>query len=322
VLLVVDRPNDRLTERIRAEVAGLGLTIVTLEPWRTHQVPGPLEAVARREHAAAVIRTLPTGQGVEVWMADATSGRSLLRQLIVDESAEGPNEGLVALQTAELLRTSLLSQPREPAPAAVAPPSPSTTTAASSAGAADSSVTIHAGGPETEPETGVDASFGVLFSPGAGDAALQVWLSLHRTLTPRLAVAVDASGPLRPATQSGPEGSARVGAYLVGAVLLARLTALDSALYAAAGGGLAVVRVGAEGQAAPPLVATSASGVTGAVYLRADAGVQARPWLRLGARAVAGAAVPSLTLRFAGNDAGAWGRPFIAAFAVAQLCWR
>ena len=47
---------------------------------------GPIEASARSEHAVAAIRMLPSRKGVEVWMADETSGRSLLRQVVVDET--------------------------------------------------------------------------------------------------------------------------------------------------------------------------------------------------------------------------------------------
>ena len=62
----------------------------------------------------AAIRILPSRNGVEVWMADEASGRSLLRQAIVDETPGGPNQDVIALQTAELLRTGLF--PETPGP--------------------------------------------------------------------------------------------------------------------------------------------------------------------------------------------------------------
>jgi hypothetical protein len=118
VLLLTDKPGDPFIDRIRAEVAGLGLAVLVRES------AGPLEDEARAEHAVAAIRVLPSHKGVEVWMADETSGRSLLRQLIVDERPGGPDQGLIALQTAELLRTSLFPKQgiRRAQPAAPATP--------------------------------------------------------------------------------------------------------------------------------------------------------------------------------------------------------
>lgn len=315
VLLIVDRADDPFAERIRAEIAGLGLPVVTLEPWRTHETLGPLETVARGQHAVAAIRMVASRKGVEVWMADETSGRSLLRQLIVDESPQGPNQSLIALQTAELLRTSLLGQPGTPRP----PAAPAATAAP------EGSPALVAGPvPGSTVEAEVDAGLGVLSSPGAGAAALQAWLSLHRSIGPRWALALDLGAPLRGATVSGPEGSARLGAYLAGLTLLTRLTRAGSGFAATAGGGLAFVDLRAQGETSstPALHTTAASAATGAVFARADGAFEVTRWLKVGARAIVGAATSRVTLEFAGNDAGAWGRPFLAGLLLADLCWR
>lgn len=319
VLLIVDRPKDTFAERIRAEVVGLGLTVVTLEPWRTREPLGPLETVARGQHAVAAIRMLASRKGVEVWMADETSGRSLLRQLIVDESQGGPNESLIALQTAELMRTSLLSQSRPPPTPAL---SGATWSSPSGTGASDSTaVAVVAVTPEPVVKASVQAALGVFASPGTGTPALQAWLSLERWLNPRLAIALDLSGPLHATTVSGPEGSARVGAYFAGAALVAHLDPTSTPLFATAGLGIAALRVGAEGQVAAPLVASSASTTVAAGYVRADGGFDITRAFRLGVRAVVGATVSRVSLRFAGNDAGTWGRPFVAGLALAELRW-
>jgi hypothetical protein len=318
VLLIVDRSDDPFAERIRAEVAGLGLTVLTLEVWRSHESLGPLETVARTSRAVAAIRMLPSGKGVEVWMADETSGRSLLRQLIVDESPHGPNQSLIALQTAELLRTSLLSQPHAPPVTAGG----RATTSAATGGTEPSPTLVGTAAPVAPVETDLGVALGALLAPGAGDTALQAWLSLQRSLEPRWALALDLSAPLRAATLSGPEGSARVGAYLAGATLLASLTRPGSDLLATAGAGLAIVDVRADGQTSAPLRAASASAVAAGFLARADASYEIARWFRLGLRAVAGVTVPGISLRFAGNDAGTWGRPFLGGFLLAELCWR
>jgi hypothetical protein len=316
VLLIVDRADDPFAERIRAEVAGLGLTVVTLEPWRTHATLGPLETVARSQHAVAAIRMVPSRKGVEVWMADETSGRSLLRQLVVDESPGGPNQSLIALQTAELLRTSLLSRPGAPAaPGAPKPTGPS-------APAGEALPTLVAG-PEAAAGTqlGLDAALGVLFAPRGGSAALQAWLSVRHPIAPRWILALDLSAPLRAASLSGPEGSARVGAYLAGLTLAGRMSRVGSPLLVIAGIGLGVLDLRADGQTNAPLQATNASVVTGAIFARADASLEVVRWLRVGLRAVAGVTTSAIKLDFAGNDAGTWGQPFVGGLGLADLSW-
>jgi len=148
---------------------------------------------------------VPSRKGVEVWVANQPTGRSLLRQLIVDENPGVPNEGLVALQTAELLRTTLLSRsdlppapprtppPDQPPPPPAAPPAP--------------------------PTIGVQAAAGMLYSPGAGNAAMQLWTTAGYVVARPFGVAVDVSAPLGSTTIDGPEGSARVRSWLVGATL-------------------------------------------------------------------------------------------------------
>jgi hypothetical protein len=316
VLLIVDRADDPFAERIRAEVAGLGLTAVMLEPWRTHATLGPLETVARSQRAVAAIRMVPSRKGVEVWMADETSGRSLLRQLVVDESPGGPNQSLIALQTAELLRTSLLSRPGAP----TAPGAPKSTAPTVPAG--ETTPTLVAG-PEVaaEPLLGLDAALGVLFAPRGGSAALQAWLSVQHSIAPRWLLALDLSAPLRAASLSGPEGSARVGAYLAGLTLAGRVSRVGSPLLAIAGLGLGVLDLRADGQTTAPLQATHASSVTGTIFARADASLEVVRWLRLGLRAVAGVTTSAIQLDFAGNDAGTWGQPFVGGLGLVDLSW-
>jgi len=121
VLLLTDASGDPLMDRIRAEVLSLGLEVIV------RRAAGAIDARARAEHAVAAIRMLPARNGVEVWTSDETGGRPLLRQAVVDDKPGGPDRTLIALQTAELLRTSLFPRPPpEPAPVIVQvlPPQP------------------------------------------------------------------------------------------------------------------------------------------------------------------------------------------------------
>jgi hypothetical protein len=309
VLIVVDESDDPFAERIKAEVSALGFEVVAIEPWRTGESIESLEAVGRANQAAAAIRMIASRKGVEVWIANQPTGRSLMRQLVVDERPV-PNEGLVALQTAELLRTTLLS--RSEMPPSAQPPGPSAVPSAN-----PPAISTSTPGP---PSASVQAAAGVLFSPGA-DASLQAWFSAGYVVVRPLGVALDVSVPLRSSTISGPEGSASVSAWLVGASVFVRHDWLKARSYAIAAAGGALIRLDADATTMSPLVAHSASTTAAAVYLRADGGVEATRWLHVGVRGVAGAVPQGVPVRFAGNEAAVWGRPFLAGLLLVELSW-
>jgi hypothetical protein len=317
VLLVIDQSDDPFAERIRAELVSLGLEVVTAEPWRTGEPVESLDGAARAAGAAAAVRMVHSRRGVEIWTADQPTGRSLLRQLIVDESPRDPNQGLIALQTAELLRTSLLANnaPRSAGPSKLAARPDGPPAAGPPAIAATPS--------RAEPATaGVQAALGAMYSAGAGDAAMQAWLSLHRLIFGRVGLAIDVTLPIHTSTVSGPEGSARLGVLMGGVAAVTSMENLPVGLYATVGAGVGVARITADGDAIQPLISHDKTAVTPVLYGRGDAGIEATRWLRFGLRAVAGLATSNVTLRFAGNDAGTWGRPFLAAFLMTELTWR
>ena len=195
-------------------------------------------------------------------MADETSGRSLLRQLIVDERPGGPDKGLIALQTAELLRTSLFPKQANPAEPATLPATPPV--AAAQAAAAPV--------PSRMAETGIQAGFGTIYSPGGAGPAMQGWLSLHQFWSPRLGLALNFSFPIVGSNVSAVEGSSRIGTYLAGIEFLVRSNPQHS-YYANAGIAASLVWIVAHGQdARQPLKDASSSALVGAAYLRAGAG--------------------------------------------------
>jgi len=302
VLLLTDKLGDPFMDRIRAEVAGLGLAVLV------RSSAGSLEDEARAEHAVAAIRVLPSSKGVEVWMADETSGRSLLRQLIVDERPGGPDQGLIALQTAELLRTSLFPKQTNPAEPAPLP----TRQAVAAANATPV--------PSRESETGIQAGLGTIYSSGGAGPALQGWLSLHQFWSPRLGLAIDFSFPLGGSRVSAVEGSSRVGTYLGGLEFLVRRHPRHS-LYANAGIAASVAWIVSRGQdARAPLNTASSNAVVGAAYLRASAGWSGS-FYKIGILGLAGGTLERVAIHFAGNDAAHWGWPFLAGLLTAEIDW-
>lgn len=313
VLIVVDASDDPFAERIKAEVSGLGLEVVAVEPWRTGEAVESLDAAGRANQAAAAIRMIPSRKGVEVWMANQPTGRSLLRQLIVDERAGAPNEGLVALQTAELLRTTLLSHSEAL--------SPSATVSATRNPPVQSQPPAPPPAPPSPPTAGVQAAVGALYSPGNHDPAIQVWVTVNRIVLRPFGLALDVSAPLRASTVTGPEGSANVGAFLAGVTVFAHYERPGSGLYGTVAAGAGAIRITAEGSVSDPFVARNQSTLAGALYARGDGGFEVARWLRFGLRAVAGAVPSGVSVKFAGNEAAVWGRPFLAGMLLLDLAW-
>jgi len=300
VLLVVDRANDPLMARIQAEIFALGLNVVTSGP------SGPLENSARELHAVAAVRALPSRTGVEVWMADATTGRTLTRQLVVDERPEGPDNTLVALQTAELLRTGLFPKQDQPA----APPAPP--------------VAVVEPSPAPPPRT--DAwrfrnGIGGLYSRGGVDTAMQDWITMQFWWRPDFGVALSASLPILRGVLSGPEGRSQVGAYLGAAEICTSFLEDDSRWRLTGGLGAGLVYLRTTGQSALPLAPASAGALTGMGYARFDLTLRVSRWVAIGLANTVGTTIVPVTIRFAGNQAGTWGNLILASFIQVGVDW-
>jgi len=309
VLLLSDSPGDPFTARIKAEITSLGLEVTVRAP------QGSIEASARAAHAVAAVRILPSRKGIEVWMADATSGRSLLRQTIVDEDPGGPNQEVVALQTAELLRTSLFPHPPPESPKSQPPPAPP--------------LVVHLPPPPPPPpsgENGLRGSVGLLYGNGGATAAWQAALSYRYFWNRGLGIAFTFSAPILRGTMTGTEGSADVGAIVSGAELLAHFNALDDRLIFSPGLGAAFVAVLAKGhpnpEAGSQLVSNSSTAYTGLGYASVALDWKLSNWFGLGVSGLVGATTSRVHVRFAGNDAGAWGTPVLGASLFGELAWR
>ena len=304
VLVLTDAPDDPLISRIRAEVVSLGLEVLV------GPAEGAIETRARAEHAVAAIRMLPSRNGVEVWTEDETSGRPLLRQAIVDDKPGGPDRTLIALQTAEVLRTSLFPRPPPDSARVIVQVAPAPPVAPP---------------PPRASEVAVRAGVGLLYGAGGAGPAWQAWLSFERLWTEHLGAALEVSAPLRRGTMSGPEGTADVGAITAGVEVLARFASERRHLFASTGLGAAFVSLQATGHPTAdtaPLVSASSSAYTGMAYARVSLGWRASRWVALGVNGVAGTTVAQVHVRFAGNDAGTWGVPVLGAGLFGELDWR
>lgn len=297
VLLVIDRANDPLMARIQAEIAALGLIVLS------GNATGPLETSAREQRAVAAVRVLPSRKGVEVWMADATTGRTLTRQLVVDERTAGPDHTLVALQTAELLRTGLFPKANKPAPP-VAPVQ-----------------VVPAPPPARTGEWRLRNGLGALYSRGGVDTTMQDWLTIQRWWRHDFGMALSASLPIVRGSISGPEGHSLVSPYLGTLELCTSFLQVDSRWLLTGGLGTGLVMLRTEGRSAQPLQPTSASAISGLGYARVELALKLTKWVNLGITGAAGTTLLPVTIRFAGNQAGTWGSLILASFLQLGVDW-
>lgn len=315
-VLLVEQGRDPFLERVGAEIAAIGFALVRAD------TPDPLEVAARSAGAAVAIRVLPSRKGVEVWMADATSGRSLLRQVVIDERPGGPDRDLIALQTAELLRTSLLGEKparEQPAPAparaAAQPPPPQAAKPPSEPVAEGSSDDA------SRTDTALQLGFGTLYGIGGASPSAELSASLQHFFARSLGFGLDVALPIGQGSVDGVEGSSTISATLVGAFLLLRLAPGSHSWFANAGAGGAFLLVHYDGETEDPLHANDGNHAMGAALLRGDIGLALDPF-QFGLRVLTGTSFTRIHVQFAGNDAGNYGPLLLAGFAFVGVGWR
>jgi len=109
VAIVTADPDSPTAKRIQAELVALGVEVTIVAPSDDQPVGrAPLEKLARAAGAFAAIRLVPLGAGVEVWVADRVTGKTVVREVLPASKARGGTEDTVAVGAVELLRASLL----------------------------------------------------------------------------------------------------------------------------------------------------------------------------------------------------------------------
>jgi hypothetical protein len=300
-IAVLCAPGDRFGLRVIAELESLGLAAVQVEPGEAPASRVALEAAARKVEAIAAIRAVPAEGGVEVWIADRVTGKTVLRAVSVAGEAADPDAAL-ALRAVELLRASLLetalpaARPGEvpatpdiltkmalPSPAALAPPEP--------------------------PVFRLALGLGPLLSPGglapaaALDAGLAWMPSDHFGAT--LFAAIPLSRPAVMGTPGRVDLAAGVGG--VGARFL--LTTRASRWAPTIDAGLAVFGLQATGSANPGFASGQAFAAMPAPYLQAGLAFAPTPRLRVRADVLGSLIVGGTSIRLAGTEAATWGQP-------------
>jgi hypothetical protein len=236
--------EERVTDRLRAELRTLGLSVVDVS-----LAPGEgatsLDDAARRVGAFAAVQVVPARGGVEVWIADRVTGKTLLRELVVAPGA-APDD-VVALQAVELLRASLAELRFFPKPHGDVEPTPAVTRIA----------------PVLPPEREgrrfvLELGPAIAVSPSLG-ASGHAMVGIRFRPTRLLGIDLWSVLPVVSASIRESEGSADVSPTLVGADVAVWLLEPSAAWQVAGAGGIAIAHLAIDGRAAPPLASRSES---------------------------------------------------------------
>ncbi len=104
-VVVLSAPGSTLAVRLQAELGALGLdTIAEAAP--ADVSPSALEAIAHDKEALATILLVGSEHVLEIWIADRTTGKTVIREIPVRQG--GASDDTAVTKTVELLRASLL----------------------------------------------------------------------------------------------------------------------------------------------------------------------------------------------------------------------
>lgn len=292
--------NDPFGQRVAAELRELGFEPVLLDPQGAPASRASLEAAGRSVGAIAAVRAVPSERGVEVWLADRVTGKTLLREM--RETGVDADRAL-ALQTVELLRASLLevSLPEAPkgevrATAAVSerlelPP-------------------LAAAGSPAAPAFRVSFASALVMSAGGLDAAPSLVPGLDWMFSEHAGLSLLASLPLASARVERPEGTATLTTWMVGGALRLSLAPRERRWVPCVE--LGVLGMSLEGSGSPGagFESRTASSAAVAPFLRVGLAFALTPRLRLRADGAVGGVAQEVSLRIANQEAATWGSPF------------
>jgi hypothetical protein len=317
VVIISADPASPTSQGVAKDLRGLGLDVLVLKATAENSSGrASLERSARSVGAIAALRLVQAGEGLEVWVADRVTGKTVIRQLVAPPGAEAAPED-VALGAVELLRASLME---------LHAPTPSRGEVELTPAIRQMAYTPTVTAPPPPPRP-----FAPLFAMSAGPAVeLGVGAlgpSLHGTLAAWLQLwgALRARGflslPLLSERETVPEGSVRVGTEVLGVGLSYERQTLGGMLAPEISAGFAAARVGTWGKANAPFVSSFEQGWYGGGYLQVGAALRLVRGvrLRLDGTGVLLATVPEI--RIGERALGTWGAPAVLASLGIEILW-
>jgi hypothetical protein len=316
IVLVAQGPGDRVALRIRAELRALHFEVEDADLGPGPPAREPLAEAARTRGAVAAVRLVPSGAGVEVWIVDRITGKTVLREIIADDPRSPSASATIALRVVELLRASLmeLDAPRAP-PGEVTPP------AAAREMIAPARPAPPVAAPPAPPRSLASLELGpaLLLSPGGVRPEGALLAAAHLFPQGRLGASLFVIAPAIPGSAAGPEGTASLHLGFLGVGLRALLASPEARWAPSIGAGFSALWVRYLGKPANGYVGFSGDVFTAAPYLRAGTSVAITPRFRLRADVLGGAALRRPMVRFGDRLAAVWGAPFFAPSVAAEL---
>lgn len=263
-----------------------------------------VQSEAQREDAAAAVLLNPVLGGVEIWLRDRVTGKTVMREALPPATGRDA-EAVVALRTVELLRASFIEvqlpqyQPTTVKPTmalrALLPPPPGATSSVADR------LTVQIGAVW-------------VWSPGGVGGVPGVDLQAGYWPWRRVEIAGWAMVPWAGSGVFGMQGEASILPVQAGARADFRLLDSGAKVDLLAGPGFGVAWLHMRGTAAHSgYQATSDDVVTASASGKVSVRYRIREGLRLYAAGSAGVAFPVPTVEFAGVKQASWGRPWIAA---------
>jgi hypothetical protein len=321
VLVVVDAgatSTDADVARLRSELGALGFEVSTME-----RPPGvqAIDELARARGAEAAVRLIEQGARVEIWLRDRATGRTVVREVIVEDPDPERAASVLAVRAGELLRASLLDAASAPPPQA-ADAAAATPTGVTGVGAAPVSTPARDEPRPAEdarrapwPSWAVEAGPTMFWMPGQDvTPMLVITIGARLLLAPWLAVGVRADLPTFAVSVEGSEGKAEIHAGSVSTMLRIEPAPLRWRLQpfaeVAVGGGWVDVS-GASRM--PGYVAHDGSKLSVLAALRGGARLRVVAPLSLRVDAGAAMSLPPVRVTFAGREVLEVGRPWLMA---------
>ena len=327
IIIIAPASDDRISLRLQAELRSLRFDVPEIEIAPDPPSRAQLEDAARKSEAVAAVRIVPSRSGVEVWIVDRITGKTVLREMVTSGGGPASRDATVALRVVELLRASLMELDAAGPPQGdmETPPMIRELMAPPRITAPIVAQTVSLPEP-TPPAFSIELGPAAVlspggFSPGGFSPSGAVSAAVYYHPSEPFGVNLIAMIPIVPATVSGLEGATTARIGLVGGGPRGTWTPAGSAWALSLGGGLAALWLHLDGQPLPGFVGTSRNLFSAAPYLRAGLGLTVIPRLRLRADAVLGASLPLTLVKFGDRLAAVWGVPFVAPTLGVELFW-
>lgn len=314
-IVIVCDAADPFGGQLLAELTALGFhgTIIDPDPAATSRAS--LEAAARHAGAIAAIRAVPSERGVEVWIADRVTGKTVLREMAGD--GRRARDASLALRVVELLRASLLEIALPKPPPGEVPPPPELREKLA--------ITPEALAPPRPAPAAPTLRFAiapaVLLSPGGAGAAASLDLGLAWMPSEHLGISAFVAVPLTSAHIAPDGGGVDLEVLLAGGSVRFLFTSRASRWAPTVDVGVLGVSIHSDGASSNGTHAHAASAATAAPFARLGLALALTPSFRLRADLLTGVIAQGVSIHFAGVEAARWGRPFALLGAGADFGW-